>query len=423
MNPLPDSPPQGAEIICVGTELLLGEILNSNAQFLAQQLAQWGVPHYYQTVVGDNPLRLQRAIATACQRSQLLIFTGGLGPTPDDLTTETLADFFGVPWQEDPQALARLQALYQERGRVLSEADRKQARLPLGSTILPNPIGSAVGMIWTPRPGLTLMTFPGVPTEMRAMWHQTAVPYLQHNGWSSQVLVSRTLRFWGISESVLADRVRPYLDQACPTVASYADWGEVQLRITAPGQDRAAALALIEPTERALRQLGGSHCYGCDGDRLAAVVGQRLLQRGETVAVAESCTGGGLGQALTATAGSSAYFWGGVIAYDNRVKAQVLGVSVETLATVGAVSREVAEQMAVGVCRTLGTTWGLSVTGIAGPGGGTADKPVGLVYLGLAQAEGPVTIVECRWNPRQGRDWIRQVTIQEALDRLRHALA
>jgi len=411
-----------AEIICVGTELLLGNILNGNAQFLAQELAQLGIPHYYQTVVGDNPGRLQQAIATACDRAQLLIFTGGLGPTPDDLTTETLADFFGVPWQENPQALATLEALYQAHGRILTQSDRKQAKLPQGADILPNPVGSAVGIIWQPRPGITVLTFPGVPKEMQAMWRETAVPYLQRSGWSQSTLVSRTLRFWGISESALADRVRPYLDQTCPTVASYADWGEVQLRITAPGVTPSAAQALIQPTEAALRQAGGIHCYGADGDSLASVVGTLLQERGETVAVAESCTGGGLGQALTAIAGSSAYFWGGVIAYDNAVKERFLGVTPETLATQGAVSGATAQQMALGVCQALDTTWGLSVTGIAGPGGGTPDKPVGLVYIGLAQRHGWATHYERCWSGRRGRDWIRHASIQEALDRLRQAL-
>ena len=424
-HPAP-TPPHGAEIICVGTELLLGDILNSNARFIAQQLAQLAIPHYYQTVVGDNPDRLRQAITTACDRAQILIFTGGLGPTPDDLTTETIAAAFNTPWVEHPQALATLEALYQERGRELEEADRKQARLPQGAAILPNPIGSAVGMVWTPQPDRLILTFPGVPKEMEAMWRQTAVPYLQSQGWSQQTLVSRTLRFWGISESVLADRVRPYLDQTDPTVAPYADWGEVQLRITAKGQTEAQALAKIQPTEAALRQIGGLHCYGADDDTLASVVGHRLQEQGQTLAVAESCTGGGLGAMLTAIPGSSAYFWGGVIAYDNSAKMKLLGIEAEALAEGGAVSPVVAEQMAIGACDRLQTDWGLSLTGIAGPGGGSSEKPVGLVYIGLAQRDSSgiitATSFECRWNPRRGREWIRRVSAWEALDRLRQVL-
>ncbi|MEB3273051.1 MAG: competence/damage-inducible protein A [Prochlorothrix sp.] len=423
---VPHLPPSGAEIICVGTELLLGDILNSNARFIAQQLAQLVIPHYYQTIVGDNPDRLKQAIATAYDRSQILIFTGGLGPTPDDLTTETIADFFGVPWVEHPQALATLTALYQERGREMKDADRKQARLPQGADILPNPIGSAVGIIWTPQPDRLILTFPGVPKEMEAMWRQTAVPYLQQRGWSQTTLVSRTLRFWGISESELADRAQPYLAQTQPTVAPYADWGEVQLRITAQGQTPTEARAQIAPTETALRQLGGTHCYGADDDTLASVLGHLLQNRGQSLAVAESCTGGCVGAMMTAIPGSSAYFWGGVIAYDNAVKVKLLGVEAETLGQLGAVSAPVAEQMARGVCDRLGTDWGLSLTGIAGPGGGSDEKPVGLVYIGLAQRVAPEHIqtqtFECRWNPRRGREWIRRISACEAIDRLRCAI-
>ncbi len=189
-----------AEIICVGTELLLGEILNSNAQFLAQQLANLGIPHYYQTVVGDNPTRIKKVLAIACDRARLLIFTGGLGPTPDDLTTETLADFFQAPLEERPEIIADLERKYAHRG-GFSPSNRKQALLPVGAQILPNPIGSAPGMIWQPRTGLIILTFPGVPAEMKQMWQETAVPFLRSQGWGKEVIYSRVLRFWGIPES------------------------------------------------------------------------------------------------------------------------------------------------------------------------------------------------------------------------------
>ncbi|MEO1300377.1 MAG: CinA family nicotinamide mononucleotide deamidase-related protein, partial [Cyanobacteria bacterium J06636_16] len=198
-----------AEVICVGTELLLGDILNTNAQFLAQELAQLGIPHYYQTVVGDNPARIQRAVEVACGRSQLLLFTGGLGPTPDDLTLETLADFFQVPLEERSDVLEDIRQKFVHRGRAMSPSNRKQALLPKGADVLPNPAGSAPGVIWETRPGLVIMTFPGVPKEMQIMWGETAVPYLQQQGWSSLTIHSRTLKFWGIGESTLAERVAP----------------------------------------------------------------------------------------------------------------------------------------------------------------------------------------------------------------------
>lgn len=294
-----------AEIISVGTELLLGNILNSNAQFLAEELAQLGIPHYFQTVVGDNRDRLQSAVKIAAERSGLLIFTGGLGPTPDDLTTETLAACFETPLAERPEVITDIEAKFARRGRVLTDNNRKQALLPVGAELLPNPSGTAPGMIWSPRSGLTLMTFPGVPAEMRRMWTETAVPWLHQNDWCRSILVSRLLRFWGISESALAEKVAPFFDLQNPTVAPYANNGEVKLRITAAAASEAEGVALIAPIEQELRAIAGRDCYGADNDSLASVVGALLHDRGQTLAVAESCTGGGLGQLITTIPGSS----------------------------------------------------------------------------------------------------------------------
>jgi nicotinamide-nucleotide amidase len=196
-----------AEIICVGTELLLGNILNRNAQFLAQQLAGLGIPHYYQTVVGDNPQRLKQVIEIAIKRAQVLIFTGGLGPTPDDLTTETLADFFNAPLIERPEILADIVRKYAQRGREITPSNRKQALIPAGAEVLPNPGGTAPGIVWQPRPSLVILTFPGVPSEMQRMWQETAVPYLKSQGFGKEIIYSRTLKFWGIAESALAEKV------------------------------------------------------------------------------------------------------------------------------------------------------------------------------------------------------------------------
>lgn len=410
-----------AEIICVGTELLLGDILNSNARFLAQELAALGIAHYYQTVVGDNPDRIHKALAIARDRARLLILTGGLGPTPDDLTTETLADFFGVPLVEWPQVTEGIRQKYASIGREPTASSFKQALQPQGADLLPNPLGTAPGMIWQPQPGLVLMTFPGVPREMQRMWRETAVPYLRQQQWGTGVFASRTLKFHGIGESTLALRAAEYLNLENPTVAPYAGEGEVRLRVTARAAAIAAAEQLIEPVAQALITLGGEHYFGADDDSLATVVGQALRDRGETLAVAESCTGGGLGELITAVPGSSAYFLGGVIAYDNSVKQRLLGVEERVLQTEGAVSGTVAEQMALGALGQLGSSWALSITGIAGPGGGTAAKPVGLVYIGLAGPGRTVTHFECRWGDRD-RDTLRNLSAQEALNRLRLAL-
>ncbi len=382
---------QSAEIICIGTELLLGDIVNSNARYLAQQLASLGISHHYQTVVGDNPLRIERAVAIACERARLIIFTGGLGPTPDDLTMATLANFFDTPLSERAEIVADITAKFARRGRELNEASRRQAQLPEGADILPNPVGTAPGVIWQPRAGLLVMTFPGVPAEMKAMWQATAAPYLQTNGWANGVIHSQTLKFWGIGEETLASKFRSLLASENPTVAPYAGDGEVKLRISAKADSVAAANDLIGPVAQEIRQAAGEYCYGQDEDTLAAVVGALLQRKNMTLSVAESCTGGGLGQLITAVSGSSRYFWGGVISYDNRVKEALLGVDAQVLARCGAVSSEVAAAMAEGVRDRLGTDWGLSITGVAGPDGGSKEKPVGLVYVGLSSAAGTST--------------------------------
>lgn len=410
-----------AEIICVGTELLLGEILNTNAQFLAQELAQLGIPHYYQTTVGDNPERLQKILQIASQRASLLIFTGGLGPTPDDLTTEAIADFFQTPLIERPEIIRDIEEKFAQLGRKVAGNNRKQALLPQGAGILPNPSGTAPGIIWQPRPGLTLLTFPGVPSEMRRMWQETAIPYLKSQGWGQEIIYSRTLRFRGIGESTLAEKVADLLNSTNPTVAPYASEGEVRLRISTKTRSEAEAMAIIAPIAQQICDIAGLDYFGADGDTLPSVVGQLLRARGQTLSVAESCTGGWLGQMVTEVAGSSDYFWGGVIAYDDRVKIQLLGVNTGDIAQFGAVSDSVAQQMALGVQQRLGTSWGLSITGIAGPGS-SDSKPVGLVYLGIAAPDGSVESVECRFGSVRDRQTVRYLSACTALDRLRRKL-
>ncbi|PPS44768.1 competence/damage-inducible protein A [Chroococcidiopsis sp. TS-821] len=411
-----------AEIICVGTELLLGDILNKNAQYLAQQLASLGIPHYYQTVVGDNVARIKHVIEIAIARSNILIFTGGLGPTPDDLTTETLADFFGVPLVENPDILEDIAQKYAIRGRVMTPSNRKQALIPQGATVLPNPAGTAPGIIWSPTSHLHILTFPGVPSEMQRMWQETAVPYLKSLGFGQEVILSRTLKFWGIAESALAEKVSAFLNLPNPTVAPYASRGEVKLRISAKAASSTAAEELIAPIAQQLQTIGGIDYYGQDDDSLASVVGQLLQRANATLSVAESCTGGGLGHMLTDVPGSSRYFMGGIISYDNQVKVSLLDVAPEALIQEGAVSSTVAAQMARGVRSRLGTTWGLSITGIAGPDGGSLTKPVGLVYIGLAQSNGTVQTFEHRYGQDRSRSLIRHLSACSALDALRRKL-
>ncbi len=411
-----------AEIICVGTELLLGEILNSNSQYLAQELARLGIPHYFQTVVGDNPERIKQAIAIARDRVQILIFTGGLGPTPDDLTTETIADFFQTPLRENNAVIADIEAKFAQTGRPMAANNRKQALLPLGAEVLANATGTAPGMIWHPQPDLLILTFPGVPSEMHQMWQEVAVPYLRSQGWGQTSIYSRVLRFRGIGESSLAEKVTDFFALTNPTVAPYAGKGEVRLRISCPASSEALAREIIDPVAEEIKEIAGLDYFGEDEDTIASVVGNLLRQRGETVAVAESCTGGGLGALLTDQPGSSDYFWGGVIAYDNQVKIKLLGVDPEIIEYCGAVSEATAEAIALGVKEKLGTTWGIGITGIAGPGGGTEQKPVGTVYVGLADPAGHTSNVLLQFGDRRGREWIRYLSACQALDHLRRRL-
>lgn len=412
-----------AEIICVGTELLLGEITNTNSQFLAEELAKLGIPHYYQTVVGDNIERLSKAIAIASQRCQLLIFTGGLGPTPDDLTTATIAAFFNTELVENQQVLADIQAKFALTGHQMTVNNAKQALIPIGAEVLPNPVGTAPGMIWQPRPNLTILTFPGVPKEMKAMWEATAIPFLKSQGWGKEIIHSRILRFRGIGESALAAKVSDLFSLTNPTVAPYASIGEVRLRVSAKANSREKAEELITPVAEKIKAIAGLDYFGADRDTLPQVVGNLLRQRQETVSVAESCTGGGIGQLLTSVAGSSSYFLGGLIAYDNSIKVNLLGVNPEDLAEFGAVSEVVARQMAVNVKQRFNTDWGLSVTGIAGPDGGTETKPVGLVYCGFASPDNQVHCLVSRFGAYKERETIRFLTAYFVLDQLRRQIS
>jgi nicotinamide-nucleotide amidase len=409
----------GAEILCIGTELLLGEILNSNAQYLAQQLALLGVPHFYQTVVGDNPDRIHQALEIAASRSNLIITTGGLGPTPDDLTTEAIANFFNTPLEECPEIWERIQEMAAQTGRTLTANNRKQALLPKGAEILHNPVGTAPGMIWKPQPNLLILTFPGVPSELYPMWQQTASPLLQARNYGQGTFHSKVLLYWGIAESALATKVNHLFELKNPTVAPYANYGQARLRITARANTQAEAIALIAPVETEIRELTGEFCYGTDDDTLATIAGQLLQEHGQTLAVAESCTGGWLGETLTEVSGSSSYFLGGVISYSNDVKVNLLDVDRQILDQHGAVSAIVAEQMAQGVKAKLKSDWGISITGIAGPNGGTETKPVGLVYVGIAYPDDKVEAIELRFNPSRGRNWIRKATVSSALDLFR----
>ena len=409
---------EGVELLCVGTELLLGDILNGNARWIAQELASMGLPHYRQTVVGDNTERLINAVQEAAQRSRVLVTTGGLGPTPDDLTTAALAAAFDCPLEERQELWLEIERRLSAGGRTVAASNRRQAFLPVGADVLPNPLGSAPGMIWSPRPGFTILTFPGVPSEMKAMWRATAAPWLKEHGGSIGSFSSRVLRFAGVGESNLAETVGDLIDSQNPTVAPYASLGDVTLRLTARAENASAAAALLDPMEQELRYRTGQQCYGVDDDSLASVVLGLLRRADQRMAVAESCTGGALGAALTAVPGASDVFGGGVIAYSNQIKALLLGVPVAILDVHGAVSDPVVIAMAEGVRDRFACDWGIAISGVAGPAGGTPEKPVGLVHIAVAGPDGTQAASE-RFGDRRGRAAIQQLSVIRALDRLR----
>lgn len=408
------------ELVFVGTELLLGEILNTNARYLSQQLSGLGIDNFYQVTVGDNPGRLAGVLRTALDRSDVVITSGGLGPTLDDLTREVAAEVAGRPLQLDESVLAGIQAFFQRLGRRMSDNNRRQAMVPEGARVLSNRAGTAPGLI-IPAGQKALILLPGPPRELQPMFEEHVVPYLtERRGGIPELIVSRTLKFCGIGESAVEDSLLDLIrNQTDPNIAPYAKPGEVHLRLSTKALSVAAGLQRIAPVERAIRERLGDFIFGVDDDTLEQAVGAMLRERNLTLALAESCTGGLIGQRITSVAGSSEYFLGSAVVYANSAKTALLGVSPELLTRFGAVSEEVAGAMAEGARRVFGADLALSVTGIAGPGGGTPEKPVGTVCFGLAGPDGTISKRDLYWGSRAD---IRERSAQEALVMLRNRL-
>ena len=326
-----------AEILSIGTELLLGQITDTNAVFLAQRLAGIGIPLFFEDTVGDNPPRLLSVLQLALSRSDVIICTGGLGPTEDDITTAGIAAAFATELVLDEEAKKTLETFFVKLKRPVTVNQYKQATIPRGATIIPNPVGTAPGFILE-KDGKIAIALPGPPQEMQPMWKQTVEPYLRQK--SGAVIFSRTLRFCGIGEGALEMDLKALIDvQDAVTIAPYAKLGEVHIRVTTRAASQQEAEALIAPIVAQIKQLTGSHLYGIDEETLEEVVGKLLREQELTLAVAESCTGGLLGGRLTNVPGSSSYFFGGVISYSNEVKQRLLRVSAETLGTNGASER------------------------------------------------------------------------------------
>lgn len=406
-----------AEILCVGTEILLGDIVNTNTQYIAQELANLGITVYRQSVVGDNALRLKNELSRAFETSNLIITTGGLGPTPDDLTKETAAEFFNLKMELHKPSLARLKQFFKNRNREISAGNMKQAYFPQGAYVFPNDHGTAPGCAICVN-GKTLIILPGPPREVLPMFENSVIPYLSR--FQEDTIVSKVLRLCGIGEGQMADVIADIIDDGInPTVATYAkDW-ESTIRITARAQSKEKALELIVPVEEKIRERLSQHIYGINDDTLEGVISKYLIKNNITISTSESCTGGLIASTLINYAGISTVFLEGAVTYSNKSKMNRLNVSEATLKKYGAVSSETAYEMAEGIAKTSGSDIGISTTGIAGPDGGTIEKPVGLVYVGI-YIKGK-TIVK-KLNYSGNRKMIRQRTTMYALDLLRREL-
>lgn len=402
-----------AEILCVGTEILIGDIVNTNAAYISQRLASMGINQYHQGVVGDNPERLKKFLQEALDRADVIILTGGLGPTYDDLTKETVADLMGKGMELHQPSLDRLKDFFVSRNIEMTENNVKQAYMPIGCIVMQNNCGTAPGaIIENEETGKTAIILPGPPREMKPMFEESVVPYLEKR--TDSLFVSKNVNIIGMGESkvetVIIDIMR---NSTNPTVAPYAADGEVRLRVTAKADSKEEGEKICFDMIEVLKETEvGKYIYGIDTTPEKALI-EKLAKNNMKIAVAESCTGGMVTETLTTVSGASAVLDGSVVSYANEIKARLLNVSEGTLASKGAVSEECALQMAEGVRKLMGADVGLSITGIAGPTGGSDEKPVGTVYIAVSTAKrGKCEKLNIRNN---GREYIRKVSTKSVL--------
>ena len=369
------------EIITVGTEILLGDILNTNTHYLSNELANMGIDVYYQITVGDNEQRLLSQLKESFKRSDLVILTGGLGPTEDDITKEVCAKYFNMEMEFHEQSWDKIIEIHNKMNRKPTENNRKQAYFPKGSLILPNKYGTAPGSIME-KEKKTIIVMPGPPKEMKPMFDNYVKPFLLKD--NKNILKSKVLRIIGMGESKIENDLLDLIDkQINPTIATYAKDGECTVRITAKGKNEKEVESLIEPISNEIKSRFKEKVYGEDDTAIEDEVAKILVDNNLTIAVAESCTGGMVAADLINYPGISSVFMEGCVTYSNEAKMMTLNVKKETLNTVGAVSEQCAKEMSEGVAARHNTNIGLSTTGIAGPEGGSEDKPVGLVYMGI----------------------------------------
>ena len=406
-----------AEIVSVGTELLMGQVVNTDAQYIAERLAPLGFQVYYHTTVGDNAKRLTAVVHQAVERSDVVVFTGGLGPTDDDLTKETVAAALGLTVEPIPEEVERLTKHFAARGYEFTPNNLKQASFPKSAVILPNAFGTAPGCIMTAE-NKTAILLPGPPRELFPMFKNHVMPYLERM--SGNKLYSRELRIFGKGESSLTYELRDIIEhQTNPTVAPYVKTGEVTLRVTALCPNETEGEALAEPMIRAILDRVGDVVYSTTGESLPETCARLLTDDRLTLAVAESCTGGLLASELVAIPGCSRFLLEGCVAYSDEAKARRLGVKPETLRAYGAVSEPCAREMAEGIRAASGADYALSTTGFAGPDGGTEENPVGTIYIALASKAG-TEIKRIRLFGERAR--IREIACLHAFDLLRRTL-
>ena len=412
---------QKAAIISTGDELTTGRTLDTNANFIADKLVAAGLDVTTIIVVGDYPERITWAWHAAMRQADLIISTGGLGPTADDLTTETLAALAGRKLVLDGDVADRIRKMFEAMGRVMPENNLKQAQFPEGADIIPNALGTAPGFrldLETEHGARHLIVLPGVPREMKPMIEEQVLPWLQRARGTNEVYLSHVFQTFGISESALDELVAGCVAADEGRIAFRAAFPQISVRLTVHGPPAVAPERLQRLAAR-LRERVGNFAYGEGDTTMEAVVGGLLMNRGRTLAVAESCTGGLIGHRLTNVPGSSAYMKGAVVAYANEIKQHSLGVAAATLQEYGAVSEETAVEMARGVRQALAADLGLAVTGVAGPDGGTPDKPVGTVCFALAAAD---VVHRRRYQLWGTREWVKLLASQVALDWVRRHL-
>ena len=398
-------------ILTVGTEILFGQIVNTNAAFLSRELNNLGYDVMYHYSVGDNPGRLAELIEFAFRDCDMIITTGGLGPTQDDLTKEVIAQAMGDRLVVSPEALSALKDRYERSGRPMTENNLKQANMPESAQILPNDQGTAPGF-WLEKKGKIIVSMPGPPREMTNMFEKEVKPRLISR--QDSVIYYKILRTFGLGESKMETVLLPLIDgQTDPTIATYAKEGECSLRIASKRPTKEEAEAAVEDMTARVMDIIGEYVYSTDNEELADVVANMLLDKNITISCAESCTGGLFAGTLINTDGISKVFDRGIVTYSNEAKIKELGVKAETLDTFGAVSPETAAEMAEGIRVKTGTDMAVSVTGIAGPGGGSADKPVGLVYIGIAY-DGKTDVVKAQMR-NVTRNWNRNYAVLNML--------